>query len=1082
MLKRGRLLAAYLSMFFLTGLLSGCPSGSGVGLDESGRPLDESDNTPPPALGATFEALQANVFTPACTVCHAGAAAPVGLRLDAANSYASLVSVSSVQVPGILRVAPGDPDSSYLIQKIEGTAAVGAQMPLGGPFLDAATVALIRQWITDGALPPAPPAADEPPVVLASSPEDGAEITSALSQITVRFSKPMDASLVSDATVQLEASGGDAQFGDGTDVSVAPLTMSLAANALDTLVIDLAGFDLADDTYRLRLIGSGPTALADLDGLLLDGDGDGAAGGDAELMFTLNTAAPPPQPTFASIQSEIFTPFCTVCHIDGGQAAFLPLDETNSYDALVGVASTEVPSLLRVEPLNADSSYLVQKLEGTAAVGGRMPLGGDPLPPEFISAVRVWIDTGAVRTPGDPVPDVIPPLVVVSAPGGELSGTVTLVAEASDASMIDSVGFLIDDVQIATDSVAPYEATLDTTLFEDGEYALEAAAVDGAGNIGRSTALTISIVNMPPGDTEPPQVSLAAPGSPVSGVVTLSAAAVDNDEVAVVRFFANDVLLAADSEAPYAFDWDTTGTQNGDVTLVAQAEDASGNTADSNAVQLVVDNAPPPDTQAPVVTLQTPPSPVSGSIIVTAEATDNVGVTAVRFVIDGAVVQTSTAAPYTLTLDTTTLTDGVHDVQAQADDAAGNTGVSPVIQITVDNTVPGDTTPPTVTLSDPGNPVSGSVTFMATAADDVAIADVTFLVDDNVVATDTSEPYTTDFDSTTLADGSHTLQARARDTSGNTGESALLSITVDNADRIRPAAELSLPAGPVSGVVAIDVTATDNEGIASVTVFIDGVAIGTSTVAPYQVLWDTSGVIGGAHVVAATATDTSGNVAAASPALIDVESNAPEPTLPWIQANIFDVSCAAGCHIGGGIASFLRLDDAEDSFAELVNVPASEGGSSLRVTPFDADDSALMQRLDGTLTPSMPLGGALLPADERNAVRAWIDGGALEFPADVISPGIALTPPAAQISGSVTLEAVAVDDVGVTAVTLFVDDLAVGEANITPFSIVWDSSTVTDGEHQIRAQAVDAAGNVGMSLEFQIEVANTMGMIAGERQ
>jgi hypothetical protein len=49
------------------------------------------------------------------------------------------------------------------------------------------------------------------------------------------------------------------------------------------------------------------------------------------------------------------------------------LDSTNSYANLVNVASSEVPSLKRVEPGDDNNSYLVQKIEGTAAVGVRMP-------------------------------------------------------------------------------------------------------------------------------------------------------------------------------------------------------------------------------------------------------------------------------------------------------------------------------------------------------------------------------------------------------------------------------------------------------------------------------------------------------------------------------------------------------------------------------------------------------------------------------------------------------------------------------------------------------------------------------------
>jgi hypothetical protein len=75
------------------------------------------------------------------------------LRLDAANSYAMLVGVASGGVPALKRVAPGDADNSYIIHKLEGHQAVGARMPLGGPYLDAQTIGLIRQWITNGAQP-----------------------------------------------------------------------------------------------------------------------------------------------------------------------------------------------------------------------------------------------------------------------------------------------------------------------------------------------------------------------------------------------------------------------------------------------------------------------------------------------------------------------------------------------------------------------------------------------------------------------------------------------------------------------------------------------------------------------------------------------------------------------------------------------------------------------------------------------------------------------------------------------------------------------------------------------------------------
>jgi len=138
-----------LPVVLATLVLAACGGGSGDGLDSNGRP--STGGSGGGTLTATFSSIQANVFTPRCTGCHAGAGAPMGLRLDEGNSYALLVGVASAEQGSVQRVAVGRPDDSYLIQKLEGRAAVGVRMPFGGPYLDDATIAVIRQWITAGA-------------------------------------------------------------------------------------------------------------------------------------------------------------------------------------------------------------------------------------------------------------------------------------------------------------------------------------------------------------------------------------------------------------------------------------------------------------------------------------------------------------------------------------------------------------------------------------------------------------------------------------------------------------------------------------------------------------------------------------------------------------------------------------------------------------------------------------------------------------------------------------------------------------------------------------------------------------------
>jgi len=107
----------------------------------------------PPAQASEpdFQRIQNTIFTPVCTSCHSGFFAPQGLRLDARNSYRMLVGIQSAEMPSVQRVKSGDPDASYLVQKIEGHASVGIRMPASGPALTQKDIDLIREWIARGA-------------------------------------------------------------------------------------------------------------------------------------------------------------------------------------------------------------------------------------------------------------------------------------------------------------------------------------------------------------------------------------------------------------------------------------------------------------------------------------------------------------------------------------------------------------------------------------------------------------------------------------------------------------------------------------------------------------------------------------------------------------------------------------------------------------------------------------------------------------------------------------------------------------------------------------------------------------------
>src|SRR6201994_2369130 len=84
---------------------------------------------------------------------------------------------------------------------------------------------------------------------------------------------------------------------------------------------------------------------------------------------------------FQSIQDNVFTPICTKCHQGESAPEGLQLDATHSYAALVAVASTEQPTVLRLAPNAPASSYIIRKLEDAPGISGaQMPFGGPYLP------------------------------------------------------------------------------------------------------------------------------------------------------------------------------------------------------------------------------------------------------------------------------------------------------------------------------------------------------------------------------------------------------------------------------------------------------------------------------------------------------------------------------------------------------------------------------------------------------------------------------------------------------------------------------------------------------------------------------
>ncbi len=633
-------------------------------------------------------------------------------------------------------------------------------------------------------------------------------------------------------------------------------------------------------------------------------------------------------------------------------------------------------------------------------------------------------------------------------------------------------------------------------------------------------------------DTVPPEeVVLTAPasGATVTGTVTLTASASDNFGVAAVDFHDGATLLGTDTQAPFSVSWNSRNGPNGGHTLTARARDLAGNVATSQPVTVTVDN----DLTAPVVALTSPSNGarLATTVDLSANATDNLGVTRVEFYSGTQLIGTVSTAPFNYRWHPSTLQTRQYTLSARAYDAAGNMGTSAQVVVTV---AP-ELTPPTVSLTAPvsGARLAGTVTLAADATDGSGVvSQVEFLLDGALLGIDTSAPFSFSWNTQTAANGGHTLSARATDPYGNVATSPGVSVTLDN---VAPAVVLTSPAGGATlvGPVSIQADASDNEGVTRVDFLVDGVLLASDTTAPYAVDWDTGSWVNGSHTLVARAHDAANNVT--SSAQVTVSTNQPgaavldsyTPRAPTCAAlsNVCDTTgYVKGRYTGehtnpGTLLSSSCADGTASLEAQKINRIRLSSVNGARFTQgqrarievhVDALDTAtdaldlflasnayapswtyLTTLRPGTMGAQVLSTEYVLPAGELQAVRAQFrvggdsgsacSGGPLDDHDDVVfavdmlpTVTLSLFSNTTQVKGVLSMSASANDDRGVTRVELYVDGMLIGTSTSSYSHLSWDSTTVADGAHTLTARAYDTGGNVGTSAAITVNVDNTL--------
>jgi len=268
---------------------------------------------------------------------------------------------------------------------------------------------------------------------------------------------------------------------------------------------------------------------------------------------------------------------------------------------------------------------------------------------------------------------------------------------------------------------------------------------------------------------------------------------------------ANDLAFLADDATSYYFyatsDSNGGGSGGGSINHKLMTND--------NVIRFA--SVPAGDTTPPTVTITAPADAgsVSGLTLVTADATDNVGVASVTFLIDGGSALVDTVAPYEYSWDTTPVANGGHTIRAEARDAANNVGFDQ-ITVTVDNL---DTTPPVAVAGpDVAVPPGTLVTFDgASSSDNVGISEYAWTFTDGTPQTLSGATAQYTFSNV----GNFLVTLTVRDAAGNSATDTLwVNVTLDNAPPVADAgpdqAVLQGALVPLDGSLSTDDVAIEN--------------------------------------------------------------------------------------------------------------------------------------------------------------------------------------------------------------------------------------------------------------------------------
>jgi fibronectin type 3 domain-containing protein len=451
----------------------------------------------------------------------------------------------------------------------------------------------------------------------------------------------------------------------------------------------------------------------------------------------------------------------------------------------------------------------------------------------------------------------------------------------------------------------------------------------------------------------------------------------------------------------------------------------------------------PVDSTSPTVVGTTPSDgdPVNGTVTVTGSATDDVGVTSVVLLVDGAVAGTTAPATdgsVSIAWNSATLANGSHTVQLRARDAAGNTGLSGLVSVTVQNVDDEAPSPPGTLTAVWGSPSKVTLAWSA-ATDNAAVTGYRVYRDDDPVPLASLPATARGYVDPGVANlSTHHYTVTALDAAGHESDPSNEAVANagDDTPPAKPTAQAQLTAPDEATVTWGDVT--DNVGVTGYRVYRGSTLVGTVTDGSDTLVEDglDDGISYSYRVVAY---DAAGNSSTASDPVAVVT---PDLTAPSIPLNLKATNVAQG-----------------------VGLTWTASTDNVGVTNYVVyRDGLPLMTLGGTTTSwtdTAPVGDTL---HHYRVLARDAAGNASDLGNEVVRTLGDATPPSAptRLAGSLSGATVrltwtaSTDNVGVTGYTIYRGGVSIGTSTTPSYT---DATPPPGRASSYTVRARDAAGN-----------------------